>query len=109
MISPTCVNLIREMKKLRWAEYESAKKNDSTNRQETIHKKDDHAFDSAKYFSTLMPDLRPLPQEVFDKAPIHLSFSQMMTVLQSDPDVVLHNETWDTQEVNDFDELERVW
>jgi hypothetical protein len=29
------------------------------NRQEVIHKKDDHAFDSCRYFSTLMPDLRP--------------------------------------------------
>jgi hypothetical protein len=30
------------------------------NKKEEIHKKDDHASDSARYFFTLMPDLKPL-------------------------------------------------
>jgi len=109
MISPDCVNLIRELQRLKWASYESDKKSYELNRKEEVHKKDDHAFDSAKYFATMMPDLRPLPQDIFEKAPIHLTFSQMMDVLQNDPDVVMHNETWDTQEVADFDDMERFW
>lgn len=59
VISSNCINTIRELKKLRWATYESSKKAYDMNRQEAIHKKDDHAFDSCRYFATLMPDLRP--------------------------------------------------
>src|SRR5690606_2476496 len=109
MVSPDCSNFIREMSRLRWAGYESDKKSYEMNKKEEVHKKDDHSFDSAKYFATLMPDLRPSSQEIFEKAPVHLSFTQMMTVLNNDPDVVMLNETWDTQEVNDFDDLERIW
>lgn len=58
-ITSNCPNFVREMKKLRWASYDSSRKNYDLNRQEKIHKKDDHAFDSARYFATLMPDLRP--------------------------------------------------
>lgn len=59
LITSNCRNLIRELRKLRWASYDSAKKNYSMNRQEKIHKKDDHGFDSVRYFSTLMPNLAP--------------------------------------------------
>jgi hypothetical protein len=58
-ITANCTNFIKEMKKLRWASYDSSRKQYDLNRQEKIHKKDDHAFDSARYFATLMPDLRP--------------------------------------------------
>jgi phage terminase large subunit-like protein len=57
-ITSNCVMFIKEMKKLRWAAYDSSRKQYDLNRQEKIHKKDDHAFDSARYFATLMPDLR---------------------------------------------------
>lgn len=63
MVSPNCTQLIRELKKLRWASYESSKMSYDRNRREEIHKKDDHAADSLRYFFTLMPDLRPLPQD----------------------------------------------
>ena len=63
-ISPSCPNLIREMKKLRWAAYDSEKQNHSKNKQEVIHKKDDHAFDSLRYWATQMPDLRPSIDEL---------------------------------------------
>lgn len=102
MISPNCVNLIRELSRLRWASYESDKKAYDMNAKEEVHKKDDHAFDSAKYFATTMPDLRPLVDETTEGNPIHLSFTQMMEVLRDDPGVVFHNETWDTQDVEDF-------
>jgi phage terminase large subunit-like protein len=58
-ISPNCRNLLRELKKLRWATYESQKTQYQKNKQELIHKKDDHAFDALRYWSTMMPDPRP--------------------------------------------------
>jgi phage terminase large subunit-like protein len=58
-ISPNCPHLIRELKKLRWATYDSQKTAYSKNKQELIHKKDDHGFDSIRYWATQMPDLTP--------------------------------------------------
>jgi phage terminase large subunit-like protein len=58
-ITENCVNFIREMGKLSWEQYASRKMQDTRNRKETIHKKDDHAFDSARYFATFLPDLAP--------------------------------------------------
>ena len=54
MISPNCVNLIREMKKLRRASYDSSKKAFDMNKKEDVHKKDDHAFDSCFPAGTLV-------------------------------------------------------
>lgn len=103
MISPNCVHLIRELMRLRWASYESDKKSYDSNKKEEVHKKDDHAFDSAKYFATMMPDLRPLVDETTSGNPIHLTFTQMMSVLNDNPDVEMHNETWDTQDLTEYE------
>jgi phage terminase large subunit-like protein len=66
LIADNCPNLIREMLKLRWQTYSSAKLRDSMNPQEKIHKKDDHACDSARYlFATLMLDI--LVEDVVEK------------------------------------------
>jgi phage terminase large subunit-like protein len=59
MITENCPNLIRQMKHVHWKTYNSAKLNDQNNVRDEVHKKDDHAFDSARYFFTLMPDLAP--------------------------------------------------
>ena len=56
-ITGNCGNLIRELTRVRWKIYESAKKRYANNVREEIHKKDDHAPDSARYFFSLMPDL----------------------------------------------------
>lgn len=61
----TCKNFIWELKRLKWKQHSSKKIRDSSNKQETVHKKDDHAFDSAKYFATFLQTLQPddpLPQ-----------------------------------------------
>ena len=63
VISRNCPNLIRELKKLRYASYESQKQAYGKNKQEIVHKKDDHAFDSARYFATLTPNLAPDTRE----------------------------------------------
>lgn len=109
MISPNCPNLIKELGRLRWASYESDKKSYELNAKEEVHKKDDHAFDSAKYFATMMPDLRPLVDETTEGNPIHLSFVQMMEVLREDAGVVFHNETWDTQDDYSSEEHEDIY
>jgi phage terminase large subunit-like protein len=59
MITENCVNLIRQMKQVHWKTWNSAKMNDANNPRDEVHKKDDHAFDSTRYFFTLMPDLAP--------------------------------------------------
>lgn len=52
-----CPNLVRELQRARWKIYETAKKRRENNPREELHKKDDHAPDSARYFFSLMPDL----------------------------------------------------
>lgn len=58
-ITENCVNFIREMKGLRFESFASRKMQFDQNRKETVHKKHDHTFDSARYFATFLPDLRP--------------------------------------------------
>jgi phage terminase large subunit-like protein len=58
-ITNNCVNLIWEMEHLRWARYNSRKMQEDHNKKDQIHKKDDHACDSARYFFTCLPDLTP--------------------------------------------------
>lgn len=52
-----CIVLERQMKRLRWATYASKKLEDANAPKGTIHKKDDDAPDSLRYFMTLQPDL----------------------------------------------------
>jgi phage terminase large subunit-like protein len=59
VIAYACTNFIKELLKLRYASYEGQKANYDKNKLEEVHKKDDHAFDSARYFATLMPNPSP--------------------------------------------------
>ena len=59
LITRNCVNLVREMQRLRWKTWATKKMANQNNKYDTIHKKDDHAPDSARYFFSLMPDLTP--------------------------------------------------
>lgn len=65
-ITANCTNTIKEIKRLRWATYTSAKSQYDNNRKESVHKKDDHTFDSARYFFSFMPDLRPTERTAED-------------------------------------------
>jgi phage terminase large subunit-like protein len=65
-IDPSCRNLIRELRRYRWAEWASRKaatKNDAKNRP---NKKDDHAVDDLRYGVMSRPlwDMGPGPQKV---------------------------------------------
>ena len=55
-----CPYLVREMRQLHWDYYISGKLEDANNVKETIHKKDDHSPDSARYFFTFLPELSAL-------------------------------------------------
>ena len=110
MISPNCVNLIRELKKLKWASYESAKKSFDTNKHEEVHKKDDHAFDSARYLFALMPELQPSVDEIIQQKAqegIHLNYEQTMAMLRADDRVAFVDDDresrWDTEYLSDWE------
>lgn len=103
VISENCPNLIRELKKLRWATYSSERHAYDVNKQEAVHKKDDHAFDSSRYFATLMPDLTPGLDELTQdaKLPITISYQEMMARMAADDNVSFvdneeSEEEWDT-------------
>jgi hypothetical protein len=88
VISRNCPNLIRELKKLRWASYSSDKMAYEMNKQEVVHKKDDHAFDSARYFATTRPDLKPIMDtEGVKDAPTTLSYEELLLKMREDPTV----------------------
>ena len=88
VISRNCPNFIRELKKLRWGTYSSDKMAYEMNKQEVVHKKDDHAFDSARYFATTRPDLKPDGSDLTTKdGPTTLSYEEMWLKLREDPDV----------------------
>jgi len=57
VITENCYNLIRELQRVRWKTFETAKKRHDNNPREEIHKKNDHAPDSARYFFSMMPEL----------------------------------------------------
>lgn len=59
VITENCVNLVSELSRLRWRTFSSRKMQFENNKQEKIHKKDDHAADSARYFFSFLPDLTP--------------------------------------------------
>lgn len=58
-VTENCVNLIKEIQRLRWKTWAGKKAQFDNNAHEQIHKKDDHASDSLRYFLTFMPDLAP--------------------------------------------------
>lgn len=111
MISPECVNLIRELKKLKWASYESSKKAFDMNKQEEVHKKDDHAFDSARYLFALMPELNPSVEEIMEmkaEEGVQLNYEQTMAMLRADDRVEFVNDkpdVWDVEFLPDFEEV----
>lgn len=67
LIADNCVNLIKEIKRLRWATHATKQGQYNNNPQEKIHKKDDHACDSARYFFSFMPTLEGPVAEVSKK------------------------------------------
>lgn len=59
VITDNCENLIRELRRYRWATFANKTLQNKNNAQEKPHKKDDHACDSLRYFIMSRPDLTP--------------------------------------------------
>ena len=97
-ISPNCKDLIRELKKLRWATYESTKMAYSKNKQELIHKKDDHAFDALRYWATLMPDPRPDAETSLqrnERTPVTISYDELADRMRANGEFEFIDDTTD--------------
>jgi phage terminase large subunit-like protein len=62
LITKNCGNLIKEIGRLRWKTWASRKQQSENNPYDEIHKKDDHACDSARYFFSFLPDLKKPPE-----------------------------------------------
>jgi len=62
LITANCANLIREVQRLRWKTWASKKQQSENNPYDQIHKKDDHACDSARYLFSFLPELKPIPK-----------------------------------------------
>ena len=103
-ITANCTNLIKEMKKLRWATFQSKKSIFENNRKEQIHKKDDHAADSARYFFSFMPDLTPVTPVGPDMALMMNQHAAILGAVQAESatagrwdELVAQHKTTDTQ------------
>jgi len=70
-ITENCPNLINELPRQRWQRWASKKSQEENNPREKIHKKNDHASDSARYFFSFMPDLRPEEPPMKDAMPVN--------------------------------------
>jgi phage terminase large subunit-like protein len=99
VILSDCENFVKELRKLKWATYSSESHAYDLNVREEVHKKDDHAYDSARYFSTLMPDLAPVPSTpTGDRVPITISFEAMMLRLREQSDTTFaEDEDYETE------------
>jgi phage terminase large subunit-like protein len=60
LITANCANLITELQRLRWKTWSSKKQASQNNVHDQIHKKDDHACDSARYMFSFLPELKPI-------------------------------------------------
>lgn len=84
VITSNCMNLARQMTRLRWKIYETAKKRRDNNPREELHKKDDHATDSARYFFSMMNDLYIAPVGKSDpQAELNRSIQQIIGAVET--------------------------
>lgn len=57
VITENCTMLIKQLQRVRWKTYATAKQRNDNNNRPEIQKKDDHAPDAARYFFGFMPEL----------------------------------------------------
>lgn len=99
MIDSSCVNLISELRKLRWKTYTSKKIRYENNNQEQVHKKDDHAFDSAKYFATFLADLAPQKEMATSLGkPARLDYDDHLSAMLREADRKEEKTAWTVME-----------
>lgn len=84
-VTENCDALINEMLRLRWKTWSNRKMQYENNKHEQIHKKDDHACDSARYFFTLLPDLGPIATDNTDDTYARIAAGAVGHVVNSAP------------------------
>ena len=57
-VTGNCVNLIKQLQRGRWKTWATQKMRDQNNPQEQLHKYNDHATDSARYFFSFLPPIK---------------------------------------------------
>jgi hypothetical protein len=62
VITENCTMLIKQLQRVRWKSYATAKQRNDNNARKEIQKKDDHAPDAARYFFGFMPELYIPPE-----------------------------------------------
>jgi phage terminase large subunit-like protein len=106
VITRNCTFLTWEMQRLRWRTWKTAKLIAENNPHDVVHKKDDHGFDSCRYFFTVIPDLRPnLTLAEPDEIPILLPSKVPQSVMgRIDPgfESMAVNPEWHTQVVDEY-------
>ena len=117
-VTSNCANFIKEMKRLRWKTFASKKMQFENNAQEKIHKKDDHACDSDRYFHTFLPDLSPAqlgndvgkeppPEAHGGRAQVYGNIDDVLAAMtKSQQNTVSKQTEWSTQTSTDLSGLE---
>lgn len=80
-ITENCTMLRKQLQRVRWKTYATAKQRNDNNNRKEIQKKDDHAPDAARYFFGLMPELY-IPEET-KPTPDGMKPSQIVQALLS--------------------------
>lgn len=70
LITRNCANLIKEIQRLRWKTWASRKQQSQNNAYDQVHKKDDHACDSARYFFSFLPELKQIVDQPNKATPL---------------------------------------
>jgi hypothetical protein len=98
------------MEMLRWARWATKKGEAENNAKGTIHKKNDHAADAARYFFTFMPELTPDEPELLERPPqgngITTRFDQVIANLVLENPAVSKESQWVTYPGSDIGAME---
>lgn len=112
LITRNCVNLIHELQRLSWKTWASRKMADRNNKYDQINKKDDHAFDSCRYFFTFLPDLQGHELIEPGKQPLLIPGATTPVVVESrlDPEFLKDSSTnteWSEEGMDEY--LGAIW
>lgn len=98
-ITEDCPNFIREIKGLHYKKFVSKKAEYDNNKKEEVQKKDDHTYDSARYFATALPDLTPdVPVPTVQELPRHLDYDEALWLAVRNEEHYRNETTWQVVE-----------
>ncbi len=98
-ITDNCPNLISELSKLKYKRRASRQLEMSLNKLEDIQDRDNHAFDSARYFFTLMDDLAP--DVMSGERQMYLEFGDTLDAVQQDTRRDPGTSSWKSKDISE--------